>query len=131
MVPQFWTTFGALRYEKLSSLTPEPFFAPQGPRVDLGTSGEPAVAETIRLRSDIDWQDLEGEVVALDLASGAYLSLNGTGSVLWPLLAEGATEARMVTALTSRFPVEAVQARADVHAFVDRLRALALVDEPE
>ena len=73
------------------------------------------------------WQDLDGEVVALDLASAAYLMANGAGSVLWPLLAEGATESRLVDELTSRYSIEPERARADVGAFVDQLRTFDLL----
>lgn len=84
---------------------------------------------TFRLRSDIAWQRLDGEVVALDLASAAYVMTNDTGSLLWPLVAEGATEAQLAEALTARFTVEPERAAADVAAFVEQLRTLALVVE--
>jgi hypothetical protein len=89
------------------------------------------VADVIRLRADVAWQHLDGEVVALDLDSAAYVMTNHTGSVLWPLVADGATEAQLVDALAARFPIEPDRARADVITFVDQLRTLALVDEVE
>ena len=73
------------------------------------------------------WQDLDGEVVALDLAAAAYLMANGSGSVLWPLVAEGATESRLVDELITRYPIEPERARADVGAFVDQLRTFDLL----
>lgn len=84
----------------------------------------------IRLRPDVAWQVVDGEVVALDLAAAAYLMANGSGSLLWPLVAEGATPARLVEELTGRFAVDAEQARSDVEAFVDQLRTLGLLGEP-
>lgn len=73
------------------------------------------------------WQNLDGEVVALDLGSAAYVMANRSGSHLWPLLAEGATEPQLCAELISRFPIEPEQARADVGAFVDQLRQLDLL----
>ena len=77
----------------------------------------------------MEWQQVDDEVVALDLESSAYLALNDTGAVLWPLVAAGTTEPRLVEELTTRFEVDEAQARADVGAFVERLRSLTLVEE--
>lgn len=82
----------------------------------------------IRLKSDVTWQQLDGEVVALDLASAAYVMANDTGSILWPLLEEGATDSELAAVLVDRFGIDAERAGADVAAFVAQLRALTLVD---
>lgn len=82
----------------------------------------------VRLRPEVTWQDLEGEVVALDLGSASYVMANETGSLLWPLLAAGATEPELAAALVERFQIEPAQARTDVDAFVAQLRALTLVE---
>jgi hypothetical protein len=74
---------------------------------------------------------VSGEVVALDLASSAYLSVNDTGSVLWPLVASGSTEGDLVDELQARFELDPEQARSDVAAFVAQLRSLALVEDPD
>lgn len=84
----------------------------------------------IRLRPDVEWRDVDGEVVALDLATAAYLSVNDTGSLLWPLVARGATQVQLVTELVRHFALDSEQAGADVAAFVTQLRSLALVEEP-
>jgi len=89
------------------------------------------MADLVRLKTGVAWQHVEGEVVALDLASAAYMLANDTGSLLWPLVAEGATEARLVEELTAHFALDPEQARADVRAFVDQLRTLALVEGGE
>lgn len=86
------------------------------------------MAEVIRLKADVEWRDLDGEVVALDLGRSAYLAVNRSGSVLWPLVTSGATEAQLVDALRSRFDLAPDRARADVAAFVTRLRSFALVE---
>ena len=51
---------------------------------------------TLRLRGrGLDWKVLEDETVVLDLQSSRYLSINRSGTALWPLLAEGATMAQL------------------------------------
>ncbi len=83
----------------------------------------------IRLKPDVTWRPVDGEVVALDLGAGSYVAVNDSGSLLWPLVADGTTESQMVEKLIAHFPIERERALADVGAFVDRLRTLSLVDE--
>lgn len=85
------------------------------------------MATVLKLRPDVAWQNLDGEVVALDLDAAAYLMANDSGSLLWPLLAEGATRSQLVDELTRRFRIEPERAGADVGAFVDQLRTLNLL----
>lgn len=84
--------------------------------------------EAIRLRPDVEWRAIDGEVVVLDLATSAYLAVNDTGAVLWPLVAAGARQADLVDELAQRYRLEPDQAKADVEAFVASLRALSLVE---
>jgi hypothetical protein len=84
--------------------------------------------DPIRLRAGVEWRTVSGEVVALDLESSAYLAVNGTGSILWPLVASGTTTARLVDELVTRFDIDADDARRDVGAFLDSLRSLSLVE---
>ena len=90
------------------------------------SSDNPAAA--IRLRPGVEWQHVDDEVVVLDLNSSTYMALNDTGSVLWPLVAAGTTEAELVDALSSRFTIEPGRARADIGAFLERLWSLSLVE---
>lgn len=87
--------------------------------------------QTIRLRgSGLSWRAIQDQVVVLDLESSRYLSLNPTGSVLWPLLVEGTTVARMTEELMQTFDVERETARADVEAFVTSCLDQKLLDPP-
>ena len=83
----------------------------------------------LRLKRGVEWHPLDDEIVVLDLNSSAYLAVNDTGAVLWPLVAQGTTEGQLVEALTSRFQIDAGQARADAGVFVEQLRSLTLVEE--
>ena len=82
-----------------------------------------------RLKPDVEWQPVDDEIVVLDLEASAYLAVNNTGALLWPLLAAGSSQARLVEELASRFGMDDDHARADVAAFVDRLRSLSLIVE--
>jgi hypothetical protein len=83
---------------------------------------------TFRLRDgDLEWREVEGEIVALDLRASTYLSVNKTGTALWPHLTAGASRDELVAALTSRFDVDAESAGRDVDAFVGALETRGLL----
>ena len=55
--------------------------------------------------------------------------LNGTGAFLWGKLAADATEDALVQALLAEYAVDEGTARADVAAFLGKLRDADLLDE--
>jgi hypothetical protein len=82
----------------------------------------------LRLRdADLDWREVEGELVALDLRDSRYLAVNRTGQVLWAALAEGATRDQLVERLTDTFGIDDARAAADVDAFTAELESRDLL----
>ena len=57
------------------------------------------------------------------------IRLNETGAFLWKQLGEHATEDALVQALLAEYAVADDQARADVAAFLGKLRDADLLDE--
>ena len=87
-----------------------------------------AVTHLTLISGAVVWTEAEGEVVAIDNATSEYLTLNDTAAVLWRRLAAGTDEAAMVAELLREYePIDEEQARADVRAFVDALRARGFV----
>lgn len=83
---------------------------------------------TLRLRDEgLNWREIDGEVVVLDIERSHYLNLNATGCVLWLMLAEGATERQLVDKLIAEFAVTEPTARDDVEAFVASCRENGLL----
>jgi hypothetical protein len=83
----------------------------------------------LKLRAEaLHWRRVDEEIVALDLRSSQYLAVNESGTVLWPLLAEGATRERLRDELTQRFALEPAAATTDVDAFVTWLRDARLLE---
>ena len=76
----------------------------------------------------LEWREVEGEVVALDLRNSSYLGINKTGAVIWPLLAEGADIEALVKAVTERFDVDEPTARQDVSSFIEDLSSKGLIE---
>jgi hypothetical protein len=80
---------------------------------------------------DLDWREVEGELVALDLRESRYLAVNQTGRVLWGALAEGATRDELISQLVEDFGIDRARAATDVDAFTAELESRdLLVREP-
>ncbi len=84
--------------------------------------------ETLRLRGeDLEWREVQGEIVAIDMRGSEYFTLNRTAAELWPALSEGATREQLVERLRSAFDVDQGAAGRDVDAFLESLRERELL----
>src|SRR4051794_21546431 len=107
-----------VRREVGVELVPEPVLVGQA-WAEQSDPAEPA----LRLRGHaLEWREVEGEIVALDMDASEYVSANETGALLWNELARGTTRERLIAALTSRFDVDDETAARDADAFVAALR---------
>lgn len=85
--------------------------------------------ERLRLRADgVDWQRVDGEIVALDFVQSRYLAVNATGTALWASLAKGATREELAGLLIGAHGISQTQAHEDVDAFVAWLQAEGLLE---
>jgi Coenzyme PQQ synthesis protein D (PqqD) len=83
---------------------------------------------SIGLRNDeLTWRMVDNEVVLLDLRTSQYFSVNGAGSVLWELLADGTTPVRLSEELVQRYGLDPDQAARDVDRFLATLEAHGLL----
>jgi hypothetical protein len=86
------------------------------------------VTETLRLqRERVDWREIDDEIVALDLESSTYLSINRTGRLIWSALERGATRDELLESLTRTYRVDRKRAAADLDAFLAGLRERGLL----
>ena len=84
----------------------------------------------LRLRSDaVQWREVGGEALLLDLRSSNYLVVNPSATVLWRRLAEGTTRDELVAALAAEYELSADQAGGDVDAFLSDCRVRELIEE--
>jgi hypothetical protein len=87
------------------------------------------MTDLIKLRPDgIEWREIDGEIVALDVAASRYLAGNRTAAALWPKLVEGASRDEFVRELTARFDVDAETAGRDLDSFLRGLDARGLLE---
>ena len=82
----------------------------------------------IRIRKDVVFRDLEGEMVLLNLATGVYFGLDPVGTRIWALIDAGRTVEQIVSAITAEYDVDAAVCRADLERFLATLRDNDLVD---
>jgi hypothetical protein len=83
---------------------------------------------TLRVRAqDLAWREINDEIVALDGKDSVYLALQGSGAVLWRLLANSTTRDGLVEALVDRYGIDATRATEDVDAFLASLNERGLL----
>jgi Coenzyme PQQ synthesis protein D (PqqD) len=91
--------------------------------------GDTAVQQ-LRLRTaDLEWREIDGELVALEGDSSVYLAGNPAATLLWQRLAGGATRQELSDALVDLYGIDAAVAERDVDAFLDQARQFSLLEE--
>jgi hypothetical protein len=73
-------------------------------------------------------ETLDGETVLVQLATGAYYSLRGSGAAAWERLAAGAAPAQVAADLAVLHGADEAQVLDDVLALVDRLLEEGLLE---
>lgn len=77
-------------------------------------------------RPHIAYEDLEGEIIAIDFRNGAYYSLAGTAAEIWRQAMAGSGRAAILEGV-ARASAEPDAARAVTTRFLDELLALSLL----
>ena len=76
---------------------------------------------------DLTWREIDGEIVALEGRRSMYLSANGSGGMLWRMLARGATRDELAAALVAAYGIDAGAAAADTDRFLEQVRSAGLL----
>ncbi len=81
-----------------------------------------------RLRPDeLEWKQIDDEIVVLDGYGSLYLAIEGSGVLLWTALEAGASREQLVTALVAEYGIDAGRAGTDVDGFLADLCTRGLV----
>ena len=72
---------------------------------------------------------IDGEAIVINLSTGAYYSLNKSGSEVWRLIEQRQPAAVMLDRITSSFDVAESQAAGDLETLLGQLAAEGLVRE--
>lgn len=76
------------------------------------------------------WRRVGDTLVVLDLSDSTYLSINETGTAVWPLLERGATRDELLDGILDEFEVDRDDASRDLDAFLADLRQRKLLVTP-
>ncbi|HWF72781.1 MAG TPA: PqqD family protein [Solirubrobacteraceae bacterium] len=88
----------------------------------------PEPPNILRLRTDeLEWKQIDDEIVVLDGRASNYLSAGGAGVILWHMLESGATADELSAALVDKYSIDEASARADVDSFLAELTEQGLL----
>jgi len=77
---------------------------------------------SLQLRTDdLKWREIDNDIVILDGREATYLTLNGSGALLWRMLAVSATREELIGALLDAYEVDHATAVADTDTFLAAL----------
>jgi hypothetical protein len=69
----------------------------------------------------------DDEAIVINVVTGRYYDLEGTGALAWTMVSAGASAAEVGDAMAAAFDVDAATARRDVDALLDQLLAEELI----
>jgi hypothetical protein len=85
------------------------------------------VHSTVARGASVRWKVFEGSTVLLNVDTGDYYTLNGSGTLVWELLERPVTGSDILAALCTGFDVEEPQARQDLAEFLTDLAREGLI----
>jgi hypothetical protein len=97
-------------------------------RSETGATTDPAIPRISLRRDGLVWRVVDKAVVLLDLRASRYFCVNSSGTLLWRLLAEGSTPARLAGELARSYALDSARASDDVDRFVGHLDSLGLLE---
>jgi hypothetical protein len=79
------------------------------------------MARVVVTSEDIVSKIVDGEAILINLSTGTYYSLDGTGAVVWAMLQGGTSADEIATELAERYSVAREKTAEDVARLVDEL----------
>lgn len=70
----------------------------------------------MKIANNISWKKLQDKVVAVNLTTGTYYTMNTVASDIWKLLADGRATAEIADALAADYDADAATILADVES---------------
>jgi hypothetical protein len=72
-------------------------------------------------------ETIQGETIIIDLATGTYYSLLGSGPLIWDEVTSGATSSTVLARAVERFDAEPAEIEDAVEAFIGQLEEAGLI----
>jgi coenzyme PQQ synthesis protein D (PqqD) len=81
----------------------------------------------VEISDGVIWRDLEGNVVILNVDSGVYFGLDGSGGQIWRELVDHGSVEKAFESLKQQFDIGPDELRHDLDDLVDQLVGKGLV----
>lgn len=81
----------------------------------------------VKIKKDLAYRRIAGEMFIVDAARAELHELNGPAALIWEGLAAGKKEGALVSAITAEFEVDENTARADLDSFIAGLLKAGLL----
>lgn len=88
-----------------------------------------AESNVYTIPSDVLFQEVNGEVVALSMTTGNYHGMNEVASRMWHLIQQHENLESAITTLLEEYDVPELQLREDMSQFVKQLLSSGLIKE--
>ena len=96
--------------------------------IEMNTS-DTAESNVYTIPSDVLFQEVNGEVVALSMTTGNYHGLNEVASRMWHLIQQHENLESAIATLLEEYDVSEAQLREDMSQFVGQLLSSGLIEE--
>lgn len=77
--------------------------------------------------NDYVFNEIDGEVVMMNIETGAYASMNDTGKAIWNLLEQPVSIDAVIEALVREYNISAEQCAKDITPFIEKMIAQKIV----
>lgn len=82
-----------------------------------------------KIRKDLAWRRVGGELFVVDAARSRLHELNGTAAAAWEGLAAGKDAQRIAAGIAAEFEVAPAEAASDLAVFIKELSAAGLLEK--
>ena len=96
--------------------------------IDMGNP-DAAESNVYTIPSDVLFQEVNGEVVALSMTTGNYHGMNEVASRMWHLIQQHENLDSAIATLLEEYDVPETQLRKDMSQFVEQLLSSGLIEE--
>jgi len=83
----------------------------------------------VRIRDGaVEWREIDGEIIGLDLRRSEYFALNHTAARMWRRLLEGCSRRDLAADIAAAFAIDPGTAQRDVDRFLEELGKQDLIE---
>lgn len=80
------------------------------------------------IKNNVTWKELGDKVVAVNVESGEYYTMNATASSVWKLLAEGKPADEITAAICGEYEADPATVGADIDRQIAEWKENGLID---